>query len=95
MTGSYTSLREDEKLSVFCNNPRFDLQLNSVDPEDFLETDDDAVPIYPDVQQLFSDDPEYHDMTSELYECLDDVLDEITSFSEVNDQKKVAGNKFV
>lgn len=70
-------------MSVFCSNPKFDLKLNSVDPEDFLETDEDALPIYPDIHQLFSDDPEHLDMTSELHECLDDILDEVISFSKV------------
>jgi len=54
-TGSFESLQEDPKLQVFCSNPKFDLTLNSADPEDFLEDDDDDIkPLYPDIHLLFS-----------------------------------------
>ena len=81
--GQYKPLREDPKLSVFSSNPRFDLKLNSVDPDDFLETDDDAKPLYPDISHLFSDDQEYQHMSAELTECIEDILEDIISFSKV------------
>ncbi|XP_067943512.1 dynein axonemal heavy chain 6-like [Watersipora subatra] len=79
---AYESLQEDPKLDVFCSNPRFDLKLNSVDPDDFLDADDDLKPIYPDTNQLFSDDPEYQDMTEELNDCMEEVLEEVVSYSQ-------------
>ena len=57
--------------------------MNSVDPEDFLDADDDMKPIYPDTNQLFSDDAEYLDMVEELKECMEDALEEVTSYSQV------------
>lgn len=84
LSGSYESLQDDEKLQVFCSNPKFDLKLNSVDPEDFLDADDDEKPMYPDTNQLFSDDVEYLDMVEELNECMDDVVDEVVQYSKVH-----------
>lgn len=71
-------------MSVFCSNPKFDLKLNSIDPDDFLEADDESKPLYPDCYQLFSDDAEYIDMMDGLYECMEEILDDVISYSKVS-----------
>ena len=45
-----------------------------MDPEDFLDADDDEKPMYPDTNQLLSDDVEYLDMVEELNDCMDDEI---------------------
>ena len=67
-----------------------------MDPEDFFDADDDEKPMYPDTNQLLSDDVEYLDMVEELNDCMDDVVDEVVSYSKVcNDSNPSSSNESV
>ena len=75
-------LREP-RLETFYSPPKFDLKLN-YDLEKKPEEDEEDEKPWPDINQLFGDDPDYQNVINDIMEYITSSLEDVVDYTTVS-----------